>query len=65
MPPVSRASADAAASSMISRRYCRPVPVRSAEAVGAEPLSVVGTVAGRAFSSGTIVEVPLESGAGR
>ncbi len=50
---------------MISRRYCRPVPVRSAEAVGAEPLSVVGTVAGRAFSSGTIVEVPLESGAGR
>jgi hypothetical protein len=41
------------------------VPVPSPDAAGARPLSIAGTVAGRAFASTSILNVETEDGAGR
>src|SRR3954454_3166355 len=42
-----------------------PLPSPAASAVGAEPQSVSGTVAGRAFATTTILTTPSENGARR
>ncbi len=41
------------------------VPVPAPDAAGREPLPVVGTVAGRAFTATTIVEIEADGGRGR
>jgi hypothetical protein len=41
------------------------IPVPAADAAGRKPLSVVGTVAGRAFASSSMVELEAEGGSGR